>query len=132
MTSSPTWAPEAGRQPGPGTRRHRRFDQGRRVAFVDSSAIKDFVDWTLRLEPGQDLYGVYFKDINDAGGINGRKIEPVFKTYCPIPGEPSSTREGSCTPWPEDDNAFAVMGVFVDFTGDALALRANGAPHRGC
>jgi hypothetical protein len=86
------------------------------VSLVDFECIKDFVD-DVRIDQDK-IYGAYFKDINDSGGINGRKIEPVFKTYCPIPGaQPSSL--GICTSAAEDDNAFAVMGVFVDFTGDA-------------
>jgi hypothetical protein len=86
------------------------------VSLVDFECIKDFVD-DVRLDQ-EKIYGAYFKDINDAGGINGRKIEPVYKTYCPIPGaQPSSL--GICTSAAEDENAFAVMGVFVDFTGDA-------------
>ena len=54
--------------------------------------------------------------INKNGGIDGRKIVPVVKEYPPIPGgqpDPLSL----CTSWAEDDKVFAVLGVFIDFTG---------------
>ena len=54
--------------------------------------------------------------INKNGGIDGRKIVPVYKKYPPIPGgkpDPLSL----CTSWTEDDKVFAVLGVFIDFTG---------------
>jgi hypothetical protein len=86
------------------------------VALVDFKCIQQFVD-DVRLDQ-EKIYGAYFNDINEHGGINGRRIVPVFKTYCPIPGAtPSSLNV--CTSATEDDNVFAIMGVFVDFTGDA-------------
>ena len=54
--------------------------------------------------------------INKNGGIDGRKLVPVYKKYPPIPGgkpDPLSL----CTSWTEDDKVFAVLGVFIDFTG---------------
>ena len=54
--------------------------------------------------------------INNNGGIDGRKLVPVYKKYPPIPGgkpDPLSL----CTSWTEDDKVFAVLGVFIDFTG---------------
>jgi hypothetical protein len=44
---------------------------------------------------------------------------PFFKKYEPIPGrtpDPLSL----CTSWTEDDGVFAVLGVFIDFTGQGL------------
>jgi ABC-type branched-subunit amino acid transport system substrate-binding protein len=86
------------------------------VSLVDFKCIENFVD-DVRIDQDK-IYGAYFDDINDNGGINGRKVEPVYKTYCPIPGaQPSSL--GICTSAAQDDDVFAIMGVFVDFTGDA-------------
>ena len=51
-------------------------------------------------------------------------IEPVYKSYPPIPGqEPSAL--SLCTAWTEDDEVFAVLGVFIDFTGDAQLCLAR-------
>ena len=48
--------------------------------------------------------------------MDGRKIVPVFKSYCPIGNTQALTL---CTSFTEDDKVFAVLGVFIDFTGDA-------------
>ena len=86
------------------------------ISLVDFDCIKDFVD-EIRVDQ-EDTYRAFIDDINDNGGINGRMIEPVFKTHCPIPGrEPSSL--SVCTSATEDDQVFAVLGTFVDFAGDA-------------
>ena len=45
-------------------------------------------------------------------------IEPVYKSYPPIPGSQNRARSTLCTAWTEDDEVFAVLGVFIDFTGD--------------
>jgi ABC-type branched-subunit amino acid transport system substrate-binding protein len=84
------------------------------IALVDFSAIKDFVDYTFG--DTQKIAQTFVDYINTNGGINGRKIIPVFKKYPPIPGgkpDPLSL----CTSWAEDDKVFAVLGVFIDFTG---------------
>jgi len=84
------------------------------IALIDFSAIKDFVDY--KFGDTQKIAQVFVDDINKNGGINGRKIIPVFKKYPPIPGgkpDPLSL----CTAWAEDDKVFAVLGVFIDFSG---------------
>jgi ABC-type branched-subunit amino acid transport system substrate-binding protein len=84
------------------------------IALVDYSAIKDFVDYNHGDQKA--IAQSYVDSINKSGGINGRKIIPVFKEYPPIPGgkpDPLSL----CTSWAEDDKVFAVLGVFIDFTG---------------
>jgi hypothetical protein len=84
------------------------------IALVDFTAIKDFVDYTFG--DTQKIAQVFVDNINQNGGINGRKIIPVFKKYPPIPGgkpDPLSL----CTSWAEDDKVFAVLGVFIDFSG---------------
>ncbi len=84
------------------------------IALVDYTAIKDFVDYNHGdQKPVAQSYVDY---INKNGGIDGRKIVPVYKEYPPIPGgkpDPLSL----CTSWAEDDKVFAVLGVFIDFTG---------------
>ncbi|MDQ1462394.1 MAG: hypothetical protein QOI08_3878, partial [Actinomycetota bacterium] len=51
------------------------------VMMIDFSCIESLVD---SVEPDQQrAFQVYFDDINAKGGINGRKVVPVFKSYCP-------------------------------------------------
>ena len=86
------------------------------IAVVDYDAIKDFVDFTRGDQ--QKTAQVFVDYINENGGVDGRKIDPVYRKYPPIPGqEPSAL--SLCTAWTEDDDVFAVLGVFIDFSGDA-------------
>ena len=85
------------------------------VAIVDDDVIKDFVDFTRGDQ--QKTAEVFVDYINANGGVDGRKIEPVYRKYPPIPGQEPSV---ACrTAWTEDDDVFAVLGVFIDFSGDA-------------
>jgi ABC-type branched-subunit amino acid transport system substrate-binding protein len=86
------------------------------IVLVDYEAIKQFVDFHRGDQ--QAIAQTFVDSINEDGGIGGRQIEPVFKTYKPIPGqEPSALT--LCTSLTEDEEVFAVLGVFIDFTGDA-------------
>ncbi len=84
------------------------------VMMIDFDCIKDFVD---QLRPDQQrTYQIFIDDINNKGGINGRKIVPVFKTYCPIG---NAGELAACTSLTEDHHVFAAIGVFYDPSGDA-------------
>jgi ABC-type branched-subunit amino acid transport system substrate-binding protein len=86
------------------------------IAIVDYDAIAEFVDFA---RGDQEATAQVFVDyINENGGIDGRRIVPVMKKYPPIPGqEPSAL--SLCTAWTEDEEVFAVLGVFIDFSGEA-------------
>ena len=49
----------------------------------------------------------------------------MFKSYCPSPPSPTQTLLTDCTALAQDDNVFAVMGTFVDFSGDAQTCVAK-------
>lgn len=85
------------------------------IVMVDYEAIKDFVDFHRGDQ--QAIAQVFVDCINAAGGVGGRMIEPVYKLYPPIPGmEPSP--QAICTEMTDDEQVFAVLGVFIDFTGE--------------
>jgi ABC-type branched-subunit amino acid transport system substrate-binding protein len=87
------------------------------IAIIDYDSISDFLDYTHG--PQQEVAQSFVDYINRNGGVLGRKIVPVYKTYPPIPGrqpDPLSL----CTSWAEDDKVFAVLGVFIDFTGQGM------------
>jgi hypothetical protein len=84
------------------------------IALVDFNCIKPYVDG-LRFDQDK-VYQAFIDDVNDHGGINGRKLEPVYKTYCPIVPAPALA---VCTSLTEDAKVFAILGTFVDFSGDA-------------
>ena len=84
------------------------------IPLVDFDAIKDFVDYEFG--DTEAISKVFVDYINKNGGIDGRQIDAVYKKYPPIPGgkpDPLSL----CTAFTEDDKVFAVIGVFIDFTG---------------
>ena len=62
------------------------------------------------------MWGYYINNINEHGGINGRKIVPVFKEICPV--QPAAAL-AACTSFTDDDHVFAVIGSMYDPTGDA-------------
>ncbi|MCU1457909.1 MAG: hypothetical protein JWL73_2001 [Actinomycetia bacterium] len=90
------------------------------VALVDYSCIKQFVD-SVRVDEDKE-WTAYFDDINANGGINGRTIVPVYDKYCPLG---SAAPLAVCTKLTDDDKVFAIMGTFVDFSGDAQTCVAK-------
>ncbi len=77
------------------------------ITYLDTSAIKDIVN----IDPGnfQVAYTALIDQINAKGGINGRKIVPVFQPIDPIGTAPAAT---ACSTLTEDDKVFAVVGFF--------------------
>ncbi len=90
------------------------------IALADFDCVKQFVD-SIRVKQ-QQVYGAFISGINAKGGINGRKIVPVYDTYCPLG---SAGPLAVCTKLTDDDKVFAVIGTFVDFSGDAQTCVAN-------
>ncbi|MDZ4824924.1 MAG: hypothetical protein SGJ13_00475 [Actinomycetota bacterium] len=84
------------------------------VVLVDYSAIADFVDF----ERGdQEAIAQAVIDDYNADGRVPYTLEAVFREYPPIPGsEPSP--QAICTGMADDEEVFAVLGVFIDFTGE--------------
>jgi ABC-type branched-subunit amino acid transport system substrate-binding protein len=92
------------------------------IPIIDFSAIADYIDYTFG-DP-EAVSKVFVDAINKDGGIDGRKIIPVYKKYPPIPGgkpDPLSL----CTAFSEDDKVFAVLGVFIDFSGQGQLCLAK-------
>lgn len=90
------------------------------VALVNFDCIKQFTD---QLRINQDkTYQAFIDDINAKGGIAGRKIVPVYKNYCPLG---SAAPLQVCTSLTQDQKVFAVIGSFIDFSGDAQTCVAN-------
>jgi ABC-type branched-subunit amino acid transport system substrate-binding protein len=90
------------------------------VALVDFKCIEAYVQQTRVDE--YKVYQAFIDDINANGGIAGRKIVPVYKTFCPIVPAPALAL---CTSFTEDEHVFAVIGDFVDLTGQAQPCIAN-------
>jgi Periplasmic binding protein len=90
------------------------------ISLVDFTCIEQFVD-QIRLNQ-QQVYQAFIDDINAHGGVAGRQIVPVYLSFCPIQNAQALTL---CTKFTEDDKVFAVVGTFVDFSGDAQTCLAK-------
>jgi hypothetical protein len=77
------------------------------VSLVDFSCVEQYVQ-SIRLNQ-QQVFQAYIDNINATGGINGRKIVPVFKSYCPL-SSPSAINVQLCTSFADDEKVFAVVG----------------------
>lgn len=85
------------------------------IVLVDYDAIAFAVDFNRGDQ--EAIARVFVDAINAQGGVGGRRIEPVFVEYPPIPGQEPSPL-AVCTQLTEDEQVFAVLGVFIDFTGE--------------
>ena len=90
------------------------------VALVDFGCISQFVNAIRQNQ--QQVYQAFIDDINKHGGIAGRQIVPVYQTFCPIGNAQVLTL---CTKFTEDDKVFAVIGDFIDMSGDAQTCVAK-------
>ena len=85
------------------------------VSLIDFKCIpKSFVDSVYVNQP--QAYNAYIDNINANGGINGRKVVPVFKFICPLQ---AAGAVSACTSLTDDSKVFAVVGSMYDPTGDA-------------
>jgi ABC-type branched-subunit amino acid transport system substrate-binding protein len=92
------------------------------VVLVDFREITQFTDLIRTDADQKQIYQAFINDINAKGGIAGRKIVPFFRFYSPLG---SAQILGLCTALAQDDNVFAVVGTFVDFSGDAQTCIAK-------
>ena len=77
------------------------------ITYPDVAAIRSIIN----VDPGDYhvAYTTLINQINAHGGINGRKIDPVFAPVDPLGTAGAAT---ACTKLTEDDNVFAVLGFF--------------------
>jgi len=90
------------------------------VGLVNFSCIEQFTN-SIRLNQDQ-IYNDFIAYINAHGGVAGRRIVPDYQSYCPIQ---SAQALALCTQFTEDAHVFAVMGDFIDFSGDAQTCIAK-------
>lgn len=77
------------------------------ITYPDVAAIRNLIN----VDPGnyQVAYTTLIDQINAHGGINGRKVVPVFAPVDPLGTAAAAT---ACTQLTEDDKVFAVLGFF--------------------
>jgi hypothetical protein len=77
------------------------------ITYPDVAAIRSIIN----VDPGdyQVAYTTLINQINARGGINGRKIVPVFAPVDPLGTSAAAT---ACTHLTEDEKVFVVLGFF--------------------
>ena len=79
------------------------------IPYVDLASLGDVID----IDHGdyEAAYTAIIDDINADGGINGRRIDPVFAPVLPVGTSPA---DEACTKLTEDEQVFAVVGFAID------------------
>ena len=77
------------------------------VSYVDLDAIRDVTD--ISHGDYKTTYNAVIDELNKQGGINGRKIVPVFAPVNPIGTAPA---QEACVKLTEDEKVFATVGFF--------------------
>jgi hypothetical protein len=94
------------------------------VALPDFKCVENIPGAVDSIRSNQQaIYDTYINAINAVGGINNRKIEPVYDLFCPIPD--ATVLAQQCTKLTDDDKVFAVIGNFYDPSGVAQACLAK-------
>jgi hypothetical protein len=90
------------------------------ISYPDLDAVKQFINLTHG--DYKVAYTAVINDINTKGGINGRKLEPVFAPVNPIGTAPA---DAACTKLTEDAKVFVVLG---SVTNPACFLTTHTTP----
>src|SRR5262245_26511833 len=77
------------------------------VDYVDLEAIRDVTD--INHGDYETSYKAVIDDLNKKGGVNGRKIVPVFAKINPLGTAPA---QEACLKLTEDEKVFAAVGFF--------------------
>jgi ABC-type branched-subunit amino acid transport system substrate-binding protein len=77
------------------------------VTYVDLEAIRNVTD--ISHGDYEKTYNAVIDDLNKNGGVNGRKIVPVFAKVNPIGTTPA---QEACVKLTEDEKVFAAVGFF--------------------
>jgi ABC-type branched-subunit amino acid transport system substrate-binding protein len=87
------------------------------VTYVDLSSLKD----VLKIDNGnlERAYTLAIDAINAKGGINGRKLDPVF---VPINPTQPNAFDAACTKLTQDEKVFVTIGFFL---GDDVLCYLN-------
>ena len=80
------------------------------ITYVDTASLKSR---GINLDHGdyEKSYNAVINDLNAKGGINGRKIVPVFAPVNPIGTDPAQV---ACVKLTEDEKVFAAVGFFLN------------------
>jgi ABC-type branched-subunit amino acid transport system substrate-binding protein len=79
----------------------------------------------VTVEQQEAGWRAYVKDINERGGLNGRKVVPVFASFDPLS---ESSQRQACLRLTQDEKVFAVVGGFNFPVAISCVARENQTP----
>jgi len=89
--------------------------------ILDVGSVAKFGVSVPGVDPQQqeDAYTAFVKDVNDHGGINGRTIQPVFRTFDVLSQD---DMRAACLALTQDEKVFAVVGTGGFFGPPVLCI----------
>jgi len=75
---------------------------------IADQQILNAIGATLQDVPMEEIWQAFIDDINNRGGIHGRRLEPVVRITNPID---STAMRADCLAWTRDEKVFAVLGL---------------------
>lgn len=97
------------------------------VTYVDLAALRAA---GIKRDHGdyEKAYQTVIDDLNAKGGINGRKLVPVFAAVSPLGTDPA---QQACVKLTEDEKVFAVMGQFLSADAPLCYVEQHDTPILG-
>ena len=95
------------------------------VTYVDLEAIRDVTD--INHGDYEGSYNAVIDELNKKGGVNGRKLVPVFAKVNPLGTAPA---QEACLKLTEDEQVFAAVGFFY-FDAPACYVTQHDTPILG-
>jgi substrate-binding family protein len=80
------------------------------ITYVDTASLKSR---GINIDHGdyEKSFNAVINDLNSRGGVNGRKIVPVYAPINPVGTDPA---QAACVKLTEDEKVFAVVGFFLN------------------
>ncbi|HUC05088.1 MAG TPA: hypothetical protein VL961_06800, partial [Acidimicrobiales bacterium] len=95
------------------------------IALIDVGEAAQFgYDYDIGNE--QARYQSLVNSINNAGGINGRKIVPYFESFNAV--DPTASSQAACIAWTQTDHVFAVLVESQFPTAAEVCILDTGTP----
>lgn len=89
---------------------------------IDFDQLRDEFSIDLNFQNGEQVLEALVDDLNERGGINGRRVDATVRTYVPIG---AASAEELCIRFTEDEPVFAVLGGFGGLASDVNSCIAD-------
>ena len=95
------------------------------IGLIDVGQAAQF-GYNFDIGNEQARYQALIDNINNAGGINGRKIVPYYDTFNAV--DPTASSQAACIDWTQTQKVFAVLVEFEFPTAAEVCVLQTGTP----